>query len=63
MIIARRGLTPQEWRSLSDADKDDLLAWQAHVERELDALLETLTKQEANSPEVVTVITLAKLGL
>lgn len=59
----RARLSPVQWRSLTEHDRLDLIAWHVHTDRELARFLESLAEQKANSPEVVTQIVKARLGL
>lgn len=56
-------MSPREWRSLDDSDRNDLISAEAKIGREIDQLAESLNAQKAYTPEVATVASLAKLGL
>lgn len=45
------GLTPGQWRSLSDNDKLDLLAWDAHRQALIAGLHEELAKPIEEKPD------------
>lgn len=73
-ICWRMGLTPSQWRSLPDADKLDLLAWDAHRQTLVEALHAELAAPREEKPEaekikngltyeVFTLIKLAEYGL
>lgn len=57
------GLTAAQWAALGQDEQIMELAWDQYQQHELDWLLVRLREQEMNTPEVVTLITLAKLGM
>lgn len=48
---------------MSDEDKNEEMAWELHLQKQLDRWHDALEEKELNTPEAVTAIVLAKYGL
>lgn len=61
--MLRFGLTPAQWKGLTDSERTDLLAYDLYVSQQLQGLMDRLYEQKANVPEVVLAHALTQLGL
>jgi hypothetical protein len=63
-MLARRRwqCTAAEWEALPADEQLERIAFEYHLQKQADSILETLARNKHNSPEVVTLIHLAKLG-
>lgn len=63
-MLARRRwqCTADEWEALPPDEQLERIAFEYHIQKQADTFLEALTRNKHNSPEVVTLIHLAKLG-
>ena len=55
------GMTPPEWRTLPDEDKDTIFQYLAERDKQLTALREALINRKAASAEELTLILLEGL--
>lgn len=63
-MLARRRwqCTAAEWEALPADEQLERLAFEYHLQKQADTILDALTNSKHNTPEVVTLIHLAKLG-
>lgn len=62
-VQSRRGITPMEWKQLSENEQHDIISWHIYTDSQLDKLYGDLKEQKANTPEVTTKIAILRLGL
>jgi hypothetical protein len=63
-MLARRRwkCSKTEWNALPDDERLERIAFEHHIQNQMNTLMTTLAEAKHNTPEVVTLIYLARMG-